>query len=265
MYNSLSKIISFIFFSFIFLTCYVSCGLNSEPKSENNTNTLLIPSESNNVSLTAKDNGILITIIKDENQNYKNIGIVNTETKLSSNTINNKWNGNKMEIFYPFSKSGKISTFDIYFEEKQTVSIIAKGGIGYPIIEEKLESIKQTPNYDLENDSFSVTIETDVKKIQDFFIEDVNKNDKYIYKEVGIQFWLGNPEMEYKYGFGGISLGKPDGLSGTYINDFNWELPPYSNYKNKFCTQANFNLLYEDYHWWGYAKSISTSCNISVE
>ncbi|MBP5602641.1 MAG: hypothetical protein J6X78_07910 [Treponema sp.] len=232
------------------------CMINENPERD--------CSQAKNISLTAQDDGILITLKKDENTSSANFYIQNIETGIKTIANNLTWTDNKIELHYPFSKSGEISKFSLWINnaEKQEVEILATGGIGYPVTE-LIEQINMEPSYDPTDDTFGVKVTTDATSISDFFIDAVNTNNDFNPKVIAIQFWLGTPNTGATWGFSSVVIGNSSGVSGFYKHIFNGFLPDYTEYDNKCCTQAWFDLWYKGISWSNYANSISEPCIIS--
>lgn len=231
----------------------------------------VITSSAKNISLTAQDDGILITLTKEDDFPYTSVYIEDAETHININYNIDylPWSGNKAEILYPFSESGKVSRFNLQLSgngnsERQTVEITATRGIGYPMTS-FFEEIQLTPSYKATDDSFWVTVTTAAETISDFFSDSVKTDNRFTNGTLSVQFWLGTPNR--KYGIDGCSISANNSVSGSYKTNFSsstYHNPPdYADYDNKFYTQALFWLHFNGIRFLGYAKSTSEICAIT--
>ena len=264
------SLMSFLVFCFLFTGCPSPLAVDPETTPDD---TPAITTSAKNISLTAQDDGILITLTKEDDFPYTSVYIEDTETHISINYNIDylTWSGNKAEILYPFSESGKVSRFNLQLSgngksEQQTVEITAPGGIGYPMTQ-FFEEMQLTPSYNSTDDSFWVTVNTAAETISDFFSESVKTDNRFTNITLGVQFWLGTPDK--RYGIDGCSISTNDSVSGSYKNNFsssnpNYPNPPdYADYDNKFYTQASFWLHFNGIRFLGYAKSTSEICTIT--
>lgn len=260
----------FLVFCFLFTGCPSPLTVDPETtpdETPDNTpeEASVITSSAKNISLTAQDDGILITLTKEDDFPYTYVSIRDVEKGIGVNVVNEKWVNNKAEILYPFSESGKVSRFNLVLSnnvrsDSQTVEITATGGIGSPITS-LFEEIKLTPSYNSTDDSFGVTVNTTAETISDFFSNSVNSDNRFTSKRIYVQFYLGSPGRTF--GYSSRSIGTNNGISGFYKHNFNGTHPDYSEYDNKFFALAWLSFSFNGFSFWYYAKSTSEICAIT--
>lgn len=203
-------------------------------------------SEAKNISLAAQDNGILITVTKEDDWDISNIWIIDktNNIEINPNFSQIKWENNKAEILYPFSEKGKKYKFFLGNHDiEQECEILATGGSGYPF-KDSFKELRLIPDYNANDNTFSVQFNIEQQSFSDYCTAIfTDNNSEYMNPYIHINCILGDIENSHKAYFGWCNISSNDMLPGPYtITTDQSNIYTYEDYENKYYAELFFSF-----------------------
>ena len=247
---------------FTFIVLFAGCPSQVSDDPETTPGGVYDNSSANHISLKAQDDGILITVTRDENWSdtyttYLYLYKINDNSSddisqtLGIHANNSNWQDNKVTILYPFTEIGKRYLIRLYTSSnggqiEEYVSIVATGGIGENPKLTLLNQIEFEPIYDSSSKHFSVNLNT-TERILSELVGSVEINDSICINNVSLRIDI----YQHRYqgsgakSYGGLyfsSSSVPEARSYEIPKDDRFDDVQNTPHPNKFYLSISISM-----------------------